>query len=194
MNFDPKISILIEKFCFLIFIDSMLLSFSSTFAQILLSFFFNFSLNAQFLLSFCSAVAHSAQFLPNFCQVLIQILLSFAEFLLRVVFNENVRKVAFLKSKGSGNKRDRVWFFCSLVRFLNSPTMDVLEIMNLQLVENQASVYLGIYFSISNSLILIAGLFVQKAVYKLLKRLPSRAINKIIFPSMVSANPQRKFN
>ena len=58
---------------------------------------------------------------------------------------------------------------------------------NLQLYENQSGFTVSVIFTIINSVILLMTFIVHKAVYKLLARLPDRAINHIIKPSMVSS-------
>ena len=59
---------------------------------------------------------------------------------------------------------------------------------DLQLYENQSGFAVAIIYTAINSLILLMAFIVHKAVYKLLARLPDRAINHIIKPSMVSIN------
>ena len=57
---------------------------------------------------------------------------------------------------------------------------------DLQLYDNQSGFGVSVVFSIINSVILLMAFIVHKAVYKLLAKLPDRAINRIIYPSMVS--------
>ena len=57
---------------------------------------------------------------------------------------------------------------------------------DLQLYDNQSGFTASVIFTIVNSVILLMAFIVHKAVYKLLARLPNRAINQIIYPSMVS--------
>ena len=57
---------------------------------------------------------------------------------------------------------------------------------DLQLYGNQSGFAASIIFTIVNSVIVLMTFIVHKAVYKLLARLPNRAINQIIYPSMVS--------
>ena len=64
---------------------------------------------------------------------------------------------------------------------------------DLQLYDNQSGFGVSVVFSVINSLILLMAFIVHKAVYKLLARLPNRAINHIIYPSMVSNLLQRRF-
>ena len=59
---------------------------------------------------------------------------------------------------------------------------------DLHLYENQSGFAVAIIYTAINSLILLMAFIVHKAVYKLLARLPDRAINHIIKPSMVSIN------
>ena len=65
---------------------------------------------------------------------------------------------------------------------------------NLQLYENQSGFAVSVIFSIINGIILLMTFIVHKAVYKLLARLPNRAINQIIYPSMVSNKFKRLQN
>ena len=58
---------------------------------------------------------------------------------------------------------------------------------DLHLYENQSGFAVSIIYTVINSLILLMAFIVHKAVYKLLTRLPDRAINHIIKPSMVSS-------
>ena len=57
---------------------------------------------------------------------------------------------------------------------------------DLQLYDNQSGFGVSVIFSVFNCVILLMAFVVHKAVYKLLARLPNRAINHIIYPSMVS--------
>ena len=59
---------------------------------------------------------------------------------------------------------------------------------DLQLYNNQSGFTASVIFTIINGVILLMTFIVHKAVYKLLARLPDRAINHIIKPSMVSIN------
>ena len=58
---------------------------------------------------------------------------------------------------------------------------------DLQLYDNQSGFRVSVVFSVINIVILLMAFIVHKAVYKLLARLPDRAINHIIKPSMVSS-------
>ena len=55
----------------------------------------------------------------------------------------------------------------------------------LELYTNQASVTMSTIFTTILILTFVMGVVVQKSVFKLLKRLPQRAINQIIYPYMV---------
>ena len=57
---------------------------------------------------------------------------------------------------------------------------------DLQLYDNQSGFTASVIFHVVNSFILLMAFIVHKAVYILLARLPNRAINQIIYPSMVS--------
>ena len=56
----------------------------------------------------------------------------------------------------------------------------------LELYTNQASVIKSTIFTIIIIITFLMGVIVQKAIFKLLKRLPQRAINQIIYPYMVN--------
>ena len=56
---------------------------------------------------------------------------------------------------------------------------------DLQIYDNQSGFIASIIFTIVNSVIVLMTFVVHKAVYKLLAKLPDRAINSIIYPSMV---------
>ena len=60
---------------------------------------------------------------------------------------------------------------------------------DLQLYDNQSGFTASVIFTVVNSVIFLMAFIVHKAVYKLLARLPNRAINQIIYPSMVSNTP-----
>ena len=64
---------------------------------------------------------------------------------------------------------------------------------DLHLYDNQSGFGVSVIFSVVNSAILLMAFFVHKAVYKLLERLPNRAINHIIYPSMVSNLLHQRF-
>ena len=57
----------------------------------------------------------------------------------------------------------------------------------LELYTNQASITMSTIFTTIVILTFLMGAVVQKSVFKLLKRLPQRAINQIIYPYMVKA-------
>ena len=55
----------------------------------------------------------------------------------------------------------------------------------LELYTNQSSVTMSTIFTIILIITFLLGVIVQKAIFKLLKRLPQRAINQVIYPYMV---------
>ncbi len=55
-----------------------------------------------------------------------------------------------------------------------------------RLLENTFDLPFSILFTLFGFITLILGIIVHRAFYKLMKRLPGRAINKIIYPYMVS--------
>ena len=59
---------------------------------------------------------------------------------------------------------------------------------DLQIYDNQSGFVASVIFTIVNIAIALMTFIVHKAVYKLLAKLPDRAINQIIYPSMVSLN------
>ena len=62
-----------------------------------------------------------------------------------------------------------------------------LELWNLELgnLENNYDFTISLIFTVVRSITLILGIIVHRAFYKLMKRLPGRAINQIIYPYMV---------
>ena len=56
---------------------------------------------------------------------------------------------------------------------------------DLELHTNQASITMSTIFITILILTFLMGVIVQKAIFKMLKRLPQRAINQIIYPYMV---------
>ena len=62
-----------------------------------------------------------------------------------------------------------------------------LELWNLELgnLENNYDFTISLIFTVVRSITLILGITVHRAFYKLMKRLPGRAINQIIYPYMV---------
>ena len=56
----------------------------------------------------------------------------------------------------------------------------------LELYTNQASVVMSTIFTIILIITFLMGIIVQKSIFKLLKRLPQRAINQMIYPYMVN--------
>ena len=63
----------------------------------------------------------------------------------------------------------------------------------LELYTNRSSVTMSTIFTIILIITFLMGVIVQKAIFKLLNRLPQRAINQIIYPYMVkkSDRPER---
>ena len=57
---------------------------------------------------------------------------------------------------------------------------------DLELFENSFDPTFSVVFTSFRFITLILGIIVHRAFYKLMKRLPERAINKIIYPYMVS--------
>ena len=55
----------------------------------------------------------------------------------------------------------------------------------LELYTNQASIALSTIFTIILIIIFLIGGIFHKAIFKMLKRLPERAINQMIYPYMV---------
>ena len=56
---------------------------------------------------------------------------------------------------------------------------------DLELLENNYDFTISLIFTVVRSMTLILGIVVHRAFYKLMKRLPGRAINQIIYPYMV---------
>ena len=56
---------------------------------------------------------------------------------------------------------------------------------DLELLENNYDFTISLVFTMVRSITLILGIIVHRAFYKLMKRLPGRAINQIIYPYMV---------
>ena len=56
---------------------------------------------------------------------------------------------------------------------------------DLELLENNYDFTISLIFTVVRSMTLILGIIVHRAFYKLMKRLPGRAINQIIYPYMV---------
>ena len=57
---------------------------------------------------------------------------------------------------------------------------------DLEVYENQSSVFFSIIATMIRVTTLIMAVIVHRAFYKLMKRLPGRAINDMIYPYMVS--------
>ena len=75
-------------------------------------------------------------------------------------------------------------FFLNMCENLNYN--DSIEIEESEFVTGLPSTYSGILLTILAFGILISGVVVHRAVFKLLKRLNDRPINQIIYPQMVS--------
>ena len=56
---------------------------------------------------------------------------------------------------------------------------------DLELLENNYDFTISLIFTVVRSITLILGIIVHRAFYKLMKRIPGRAINQIIYPYMV---------
>ena len=56
---------------------------------------------------------------------------------------------------------------------------------DLELLENNFDFTISLVFTAVRFITLILGIFVHRAVYRIMKRLPGRAINQIIYPYMV---------
>ena len=56
---------------------------------------------------------------------------------------------------------------------------------DLELLENNYDFAISLVFTMVRTITLILGIIVHRAFYKLMKRLPGRAINQIIYPYMV---------
>jgi hypothetical protein len=57
---------------------------------------------------------------------------------------------------------------------------------DLELMENSYDLTFSVVYTFFRFIALILGIIVHRAFYRLMKRLPGRAINKIIYPYMVS--------
>ena len=55
----------------------------------------------------------------------------------------------------------------------------------LELYTNQSSITMSTIFTVISIITFLMSVIVQKAIFKMLKRLPQRAINQIIYPYMV---------
>ena len=58
-------------------------------------------------------------------------------------------------------------------------------IEDLELYDGQYGFYESFCFTVARLVTLILAIIVHRAFYKLMKRLPGRAVNQIIYPSMV---------
>ena len=57
---------------------------------------------------------------------------------------------------------------------------------DLELYDNQSDVLTSIIFTFVRFVTFVMGVTVHRAVYKVLRKLPGRVINQMIYPSMVS--------
>ena len=58
---------------------------------------------------------------------------------------------------------------------------------DLELYDNRFGVFEATIFTVANAVMLAMGVIAQKTFYKMMKRLPGRAINQILYPHMVRA-------
>ena len=66
--------------------------------------------------------------------------------------------------------------------------MDVTwSLEDLELYDNRIGVGEATIFTISKTIVLAMGIIAQKTFYKMMKRLPGRVINQILYPHMVRA-------
>ena len=56
---------------------------------------------------------------------------------------------------------------------------------DLELYENHSNLFASCIFTTARVITLIMAIIVQRAFYKLMKRLPGRAINELLYPNMV---------
>ena len=56
---------------------------------------------------------------------------------------------------------------------------------DLELYENHSDPFASCIFTTARVITLIMAMIVQRAFYKLMKRLPGRAVNELIYPNMV---------
>ena len=64
---------------------------------------------------------------------------------------------------------------------------------DLEPLENKFDFITSLVFTIVRLFTLILGIIVHRAFYKLMKRLPGRSINQIIYPYMVNGNLSHYF-
>ena len=57
---------------------------------------------------------------------------------------------------------------------------------DLEVFENSFDLTISLVFTLARFITLILAIIVHRAFYKLMRRLPGRAINQIIYPYMVS--------
>ena len=58
---------------------------------------------------------------------------------------------------------------------------------DLELYDNRFGVVEATIFTVANAVMLAMGIIAQNTFYKMMKRLPGRAINQILYPHMVRA-------
>ena len=58
---------------------------------------------------------------------------------------------------------------------------------DLELYDNQSGFLISIVFTFVRFITFVMAVIVHRAVYKVMGRLPGRAINQMIYPNMVSA-------
>ena len=58
---------------------------------------------------------------------------------------------------------------------------------DLELYDNQSGILISILFTFVRFITFVMAVIVHRAAYKVLVRLPGRAINQMIYPNMVSA-------
>ena len=56
---------------------------------------------------------------------------------------------------------------------------------DLELFENQYNIFVSLFCTIAIITTFVIAIFVHRAFYKLMRRLPGRDVNQIIFPYMV---------
>ena len=66
------------------------------------------------------------------------------------------------------------------------------DLEDLKLYDNQSSPIAATIFTLIAGVTLVLGGIVHRAIFKLLKRIPDRPINSIIFPSLVNIAFQHK--
>ena len=56
---------------------------------------------------------------------------------------------------------------------------------DLEIFENHSDTFISSVFTTARIITLVMAIIVHRAFYKLMKRLPGRAVNEIIYPNMV---------